>query len=48
MKYAFIRGTVLDGSENMEPVQGKIILVEDGRISGIADEDTCLQYGGFC
>lgn len=41
-KYAIINGILLDGTENMEPQEGKTVFVEDGRIAAIreADADT--------
>lgn len=35
MKYAFINGIILDGSENMEPLENHVILVEDDKIEEI-------------
>lgn len=37
MKYAFKNGILLDGNENMVPVRGKTILVENDRITKIID-----------
>lgn len=34
-KYAFINGIILDGSENMSPVEGMMILVEGEKIAAI-------------
>ncbi len=44
MKYVIKNGIILDGSENMEPVQGKMILVEDGIIQDIQDEKEMNGY----
>lgn len=41
MKYAFINGILLDGTENMQPQEGKIVLVEDEKIVDI------LEYGSI-
>lgn len=38
MKYAFVNGHILDGNADMEPVSGKIILVDGEKISAIVDE----------
>lgn len=43
MKYAFINGIILDGSENMEPVYDKTILVDDEIITDITDKDPDLS-----
>lgn len=40
MKRAFVGGNILDGTENMVLQSGKAILVEDGVISDIVDENT--------
>lgn len=40
MKYAYINGIILDGSEDMVPQKGKIILTEDDKILGIVDNDS--------
>ena len=45
MKYAFINATVLDGSENMQPVRGQTVLIEDGVIKEISDG--AVQLGGM-
>ena len=37
MKYAYINGIILDGTENMEPVSGKVILTDGETIIGIKD-----------
>lgn len=37
MKYAFINGIILDGTENMAPISGKILVVDGERIEGIFD-----------
>ena len=39
MKIAFVGGNILDGTENMVLQSGKAILVEDGVISDIVDEN---------
>ena len=49
MKYALIHGILLDGSEHMEPVFNKIVLIEDEIIQDIVDENyniagyTCID-----
>lgn len=45
MKYAFINATVLDGSENMQPLRGRTVVVEDGVIKEISDG--AVQLGGI-
>lgn len=42
-KYAIINGIILDGTREMTPQTGKVILVEEGRISAIADAGTALE-----
>lgn len=37
MKQAFINGYILDGTREMQPVGGKAVLCEDGRITSITD-----------
>ncbi|MBR2546091.1 MAG: amidohydrolase family protein [Erysipelotrichaceae bacterium] len=39
MKYAFINGIILDGTENMEPLSDHYLLVNDGRIEAVAEKD---------
>ena len=39
MKYAFINGIILDGTENMEPVKGNAILVKEDKIEDILSEN---------
>lgn len=43
MKYAYINGIILDGSEDMVPQKGKVILTENDEILGIVDKDTDLN-----
>jgi len=43
MKYAFINGIILDGTENMVPTENKIIIEEKGKILEIADKDADLS-----
>ncbi len=43
MKYAFINGILLDGSENMEPQKDKVIITENDKIAAIADNGTDLS-----
>ena len=42
MKYAYMNGKILDGSENMEPVEGKVILTDGDKIVDIVDKGTDL------
>ena len=39
MKKAYIHGIILDGTEQMEPVTGKAILVDGEKIAGIVKEE---------
>ena len=39
MKYAYVNGKILDGSKEMEPVEGKVILTVGDKIVKIADKD---------
>ncbi len=39
MSYALINGIILDGKEDMVPVKDKAVLVKDGRIEGITDNE---------
>lgn len=43
MKYAFVNGTILDGTQDMEPLTGKVILVDGEKIAAIADEGADLS-----
>lgn len=43
MKYAFVNASVLDGSENMQPMPNMAVLVEDGVIKAI--EPTADSFG---
>ncbi len=43
MKYAFTNGILLDGRKDMKPQTGKTILVENGKISAIAEGFTDLS-----
>lgn len=44
MKYALMNGIILDGSEHMEPVSGKAVLINNGIIEDIVDEKSHI-YG---
>ena len=37
MKYAFVNGIILDGTEDMKPLSGKTVLVDGEKITGIID-----------
>ena len=37
MKYALVNGIILDGTQDMEPQAGKIILVDGEKIAAIVD-----------
>lgn len=43
-KYALINATILDGSENMEPIKGKNVFVCDGKIEKITDSTDTSGY----
>ena len=43
MKQAYINGIILNGKENMEPIIGKTILVENGIIEDIVDSMESLD-----
>lgn len=43
MKYAFVNGIILDGTKDMEPVSGKVILVDGEKITNICDKDVDLS-----
>jgi len=38
MKTAYINGIILDGTKEMQPLEGKALLVEDKKISGIVNQ----------
>ena len=38
MKYALINGHILDGTRDMEPIEGKNVLVNGTRIEAITEE----------
>ena len=35
MRYAFVNGTILDGTEDMQPVRGKAVLTDGDKIVDI-------------
>ncbi|MBO4819333.1 MAG: amidohydrolase family protein [Firmicutes bacterium] len=43
MKYAFCNGTVLDGTKDMKPLKGKVVLIDGDRIEAVADEGISLE-----
>lgn len=43
MKYAFINGIILDGTENMEPLSDHYLLVSDGRIEAVAEKNSNID-----
>ena len=54
MKRAYTNGILLDGTEQMQPVEHKILLTEDDKITAIADEGVDLDghevidlHGGY-
>lgn len=44
MKYVIKNGIILDGSEHMEPIKGKMIVVEDGIIQSVEDDKQLDGY----
>lgn len=42
MKYAYINGKILDGSENMKPQEKLVVLTEGEKIEALAPADTDL------
>lgn len=36
MKYAFVNGVILDGTQDMKPQSGRIILVDGEKITAIS------------
>ena len=47
MKCAYINGIILDGSENMEPVSGKVILTIGDKIEKIISDDEFNELSGY-
>ena len=54
MKRAYANGILLDGTEQMEPVRGKVLLTENDKITAIADASVSLDgyevidlHGGY-
>ena len=54
MKRAYTNGLLLDGTEQMQPVEHKILLTEDDKITAIVDEGVDLDgyevidlHGGY-
>lgn len=45
MKTAYINGILLDGTKEMTPQDGKVILTENQQIIGIEDQDSCDLTG---
>ena len=43
MKRAYTNGILLDGTEQMEPVRGKVLLTENDKITAIADAGVSLS-----
>ena len=43
MKRAYANGILLDGTEQMEPVRGKVLLTENDKITAIADAGANLD-----
>ena len=43
MKLAITNGIIIDGTKDMEPLTGKVILVDGGKISDIVDSDANLD-----
>ena len=47
MKYAYRNGFVLDGSENMKPVPGKVILTDGDKIEKIISNEELIGLTGY-
>ncbi len=47
MKVAYINGIILDGSENMEPAEGKIILTDGEKIERIISDEEFEALSGY-
>ncbi len=47
MKYAYINGMILDGSENMEPMTGKVILTDGEKIEKIISAEAFEALSGY-
>lgn len=47
MKYAYSNGFILDGSENMEPVSGKVILTNGDKIERIISDEELIGLAGY-
>ena len=43
MRYAFVNGIILDGTEDMQPVRGKAVLTDGDRIAGITGDVAALD-----
>ncbi len=43
MKRAYVNGIILDGSEKMQPLEGKAVLTEGTKITGIVDAAASLE-----
>ena len=39
MKEAFVGGVLLDGRQDMAPQKDRVVLVEDGKITGIVEKE---------
>ena len=48
MKRAYTNGILLDGTEQMEPVRGKVLLTENDKITAIADARSSTCTVGIC
>ena len=47
MKEAFVGGVLLDGRQDMAPQKDRVVLVEDGKITGIVDKEDKEAYQDF-
>lgn len=47
MKYALVNGIILDGSEEMKPVEGKTVLVDGEKITAIVDGGVGGEADGY-
>lgn len=43
MKYAFVNGIILDGTKDMQPISGKVVLTDGEKIVDIVSEETSIN-----
>ena len=47
MKEAFVDGVLLDGRQDMVPQKDRVVLVEDGKRTGLLDKEDKETYQAF-